>query len=81
MEFLAQSTELLKKKLESAMVDAAKAKRKLASLESKDVPQSTLHALRAVLNLYRENIAALRKAIRSSQSSTRRLSLNSARKA
>jgi hypothetical protein len=66
MEFLAQSTELLKKKLESAKVDAAKAKRKLAALEGKEVPLATLLAQRSVISMYQENIAALKKAIRSS---------------
>jgi hypothetical protein len=81
MEFLAQSSELLRKKLESAKVDAANAKHKLSALESRDEPLSTLLALRSVLRLYRENIASLRKAIRNSQSSAKRLALGAARKA
>jgi hypothetical protein len=80
MDFLPQPKELLKKKLESSKVDAALIDRKLAALEGQETPTSTLVALRAISRMYRENIEALKQAIRNTRSRPRKMSINNATK-
>jgi hypothetical protein len=79
---IAQPKALLKKKLESSKADAALIDKKLAALEGKsqDTPTATVLALRAVSQMYRDNIEILKKAIRSTQSSTRKMTMQSASK-
>jgi hypothetical protein len=79
---IAQPKALLKKKLASSKADAALIDKKLAALEGKgqEAPTATVLALRAVSQMYRDNIEILKKAIRSTQSSAGKMTMQNASK-